>query len=339
MFRPSKYDKVAGDDGAAASYTDRVVVEDPRMDHSPRRRRLLQSMLAVCSGALAPQSGAAAPAAALLTRPIPAGGEALPLVGLGSWITFNVGDDGAARAGCAEVMRAFFAAGGRLIDSSPMYGSAQQVIGDGLRRLGRPPRLFAADKVWTASGARGEQQVEASRRLWGVPRFDLLQVHNLLAWEAHLPALLAMKAAGRVRYVGVTTSEGRRHPEMLKIMASAPIDFVQLTYNIADREAEQRILPLASERGIAVIANRPFRQGALIDALQRHRLPAWAAEIDCASWPPFLLKFIVSHPAVTCAIPATSNVAHVRENMLAAQGNMPDAALRRRMADHVAALA
>ncbi len=300
------------------------------MDHSPCRRRPLRSLLAVCGGALPAPIAAAPPG-----RAVPASGEILPLIGLGSWITFNVGNDS---AGCAEVMREFFAAGGRLIDSSPMYGSAQEVIGEGLRRLGRPAHLFAADKVWTGSGGRGAQQIEASRRLWGIERFDLLQVHNLLAWEAHLPALLAMKAAGRLRYVGITTSEGRRHPELMQIMASAPIDFVQLTYNIADREAEQRILPLAAERGIAVIANRPFRQGALIDALQRHRLPAWAAEIDCASWPPFLLKFIVSHPAVTCAIPATSKVAHLRENMLAARGRMPDAALRRRMAGHVAAL-
>jgi diketogulonate reductase-like aldo/keto reductase len=171
-----------------------------------------------------------------------------------------------------------------------------------------------------------------------VPAFDLLQVHNLLAWNEHLPTLFAMKAARRLRYVGITTSEGRRHAEVVKIMASQPIDFVQITYNIADREVEQRILPLARERGIAVIANRPFRQGALIEALERHRLPPWAAEVDCANWAQFLLKFIVSHPAVTCAIPATSNVTHVRENMQAASGRLPDAELRRRMADHVAQL-
>lgn len=303
------------------------------MDPSPSRRRLLRATLLLAGGAL-PGRAAADPS----TRPIPSTGELLPAIGLGSWITFNVGKDSVARAGCADVMRAFFAAGGRLIDSSPMYGSAQDVIGDGLRRLGHPAGLFAADKVWTGSGERGPAQMEASRRLWGVSRFDLLQVHNLLAWESHLPALLAMKAAGRVRYVGVTTSEGRRHPELLKIMANAPIDFVQVTYNIADREVEQRILPLAAERRIAVIANRPFRQGALIEALQRRPLPSWAAEIDCAGWPPFLLKFIVSHPAVTCAIPATSSLAHVRENMLGARGRMPDAAMRRRMAEHVAAL-
>ncbi|MFC0133545.1 aldo/keto reductase [Massilia eurypsychrophila] len=309
------------------------------MDHllSPRRRRLLASMLAIGGGAL-PFGPAAAAPSALLTRPIRSTREALPVIGLGSWITFNVGNDRAARAGCADVMRHFLAAGGRLLDSSPMYGSAQEVIGDGLRQLGKPATLFSADKVWTGSGARGPEQVETSRRLWGADKFDLLQVHNLLAWEAHLPALFAMKAAGKLRYVGITTSEGRRHAEIVKIMASQPIDFVQVTYNIADREVEQRILPLASERGIAVIANRPFRQGDLTEALKRHRLPAWAAEIDCTTWAQVLLKFIVSHPAITCAIPATSSVAHVRENMLAGTGRMPDAALRRRMAEHVAPL-
>ncbi len=222
-----------------------------------------------------------------------------------------------------------------MIDSSPMYGSAQEVIGEGWQKLGKPAQLFSADKVWIASGERGPEQIETSRRHWGVAKFDLLQVHNLLSWEAHLPALLAMKQAGRLRYVGITTSEGRRHAEFERIMQSRPLDFVQVTYNILDREVENRILPLARERGIAVIVNRPFRQGALIDAVKRHPLPAWAAEIDCTNWAQFLLKFIVSHPAVTCAIPATSNVAHVRENMGAARGRLPDAAMRRRMIDYV----
>jgi diketogulonate reductase-like aldo/keto reductase len=304
---------------------------------SLRRRQLLQSMLAIGSGAWLPTVKAAGPTASgtLLNRPVPSSGEALPVIGLGSWITFNVGNDRTARANCTQVMRHFFEAGGCMIDSSPMYGSAQEVIGEGLRQLGKPARLFAADKVWIGSGARGPQQIETSRRHWGVPRFDLLQVHNLLAWQDHLPTLFAMKAAGRLRYVGITTSEGRRHADIVKIMASQPIDFVQVTYNIVDREVEQRILPLARERGIAVIANRPFRQGALIEAVGRHRLPSWAADIDCTNWAQFLLKFIVSHPAITCAIPATSNVAHVRENMQAASGRLPDAALRRRMVAHV----
>jgi diketogulonate reductase-like aldo/keto reductase len=270
------------------------------------------------------------------SKPIPSTGERIPVVGLGSWITFNVGDDLELRGECAEVMAAFFAAGGRMIDSSPMYGSSQSVIGYGLGKLARPAALFAADKVWTSSG--GPEQIEQSRKYWGISRFDLLQVHNLLAWEDHLPLLLSMKAEGRVRYVGITTSEGRRHPEIEQIMASRPIDFVQVTYNVLDREVEERILPLAQDRGIAVIANRPFQQGALLRRVARHPLPTWASEIGAAGWPQFILKYIVSHPAVTCAIPATSQVAHVKENMAAAAGPLPDAATRRRMAGYVAAL-
>jgi diketogulonate reductase-like aldo/keto reductase len=259
----------------------------------------------------------------------------LPLVGLGTWITFNVGRDTEARDSCAEVMRAFFAAGGRLIDSSPMYGSSQEVVGYGLQKLGRSPRLFSADKVWTSSDAAGPSQIEESRRHWRLPRFDLLQVHNLLSWETHLRTLLGMKAAGEVRYVGITTSEGRRHREFERVMRQHPLDFIQVTYNILDRDVEDRILPLAVERGIGVIVNRPFQQGALIDRLERHPLPAWAAEVGARNWAQFVLKFIVSHPAVTCAIPATTQVNHVRENMAAATGPLPDAAMRARMIAYV----
>lgn len=309
-------------------------------DLSLQRRRFLETLAVLGSGAALPGLAWAQgmPAGALLTRPIPSSGEMLPVVGLGSWITFNVGNDRAARAECTEVMRQFFAAGGRMIDSSPMYGSSQDVIGEAVQQL-RPGRLFAADKVWIGSGARGPAQVEASRRYWRVPRFDLLQVHNLVAWEEHLPMLFAMKQASQLRYVGITTSEGRRHGDIVKIMASQPIDFVQLTYNILDREVEERILPLARERRIAVIVNRPFRQGELTQALAGQRLPGWAAEIGCTSWAQVLLKFIVSHGAVTCAIPATSSVAHVRENMLAGTGVLPDATLRRRMIADVEKLA
>ena len=253
------------------------------------------------------------------------------MVGLGSWITFNVGDDPVARDACAEVMRDFVDAGGRLIDSSPMYGSSQDTIGYGLRKAGLAGRVFAADKVWISSGADGREQIEQSRRNWQVSRFDLLQVHNLLNWQEHLPTLFAMKAAGQIRYVGITTSEGRRHGVVEQLMRRHPIDFVQVTYNPIDREVEERILPLARDRGIAVIVNRPFREGALVRALARHPLPPWAAEIDCTSWAQFVLKFIVSHPAVTCAIPATTRVAHVRENMAAAFGRLPDPAMRQRM--------
>jgi diketogulonate reductase-like aldo/keto reductase len=171
-----------------------------------------------------------------------------------------------------------------------------------------------------------------------VPRFDLLQVHNLTAWEEHLPTLFAMKAAGRIRYVGVTTSEGRRHEEIEKIMRSQPMDFVQVSYNALDRDVEERILPLARERRIGVICNRPFEHGELIRRVERSPLPAWAGEIDCASWAQLLLKFIVSHPAVVCAIPATTRVDHVRENLRASSGRLPDEAMRRRMAAHVQSL-
>ena len=302
-----------------------------------KRRALLQLPVSMMGGhALAQGALPAATAPDLLQRPIPSSGEPIPAVGLGSWITFNVGKDIAARKQCAEVMRAFFDAGGRLIDSSPMYGSSQGVIGDGLQQITAHQRVFSADKVWTSSP--GTAQIEASRQLWRVPQFDLLQVHNLLAWEQQLPLLQAMKAAGRLRYVGITTSEGRRHQGIEQIMRSQRIDFVQLSYNLLDREAEQRLLPLARERGIAVLVNRPFRQGDLLRQLERQPLPAWASEIDCSSWAQVALKFVISHADVTCAIPATSSVAHVRENLAAARGRMPDAALRRRMADHALAL-
>lgn len=297
------------------------------------RRRLLG---AIAAAPLLAPAAALAQQARPATRAIPSSGEALPLVGLGTWITFNVGNDRAARDASAEVMRAFFQAGGRLIDSSPMYGSAQEVIGYGLEKIGRPADLFAADKVWIADGDAGRAQIERSRRNWGIPRFDLVQVHNLLSWEAHLPTLFAMKAAGGLRYVGLTTSHGRRHGDMERIMASQPIDFVQFTYNLVDREAERRLLPLARERGIAVITNRPFQQGDLLRRLARRPLPPWAAEIDCTSWAQFALKFIISHPAVTCAIPATTRVDHVLENVGAATGRLPDAAMRARMAAYVA---
>lgn len=298
------------------------------------RRALLGGLAAA---ALSPPPFARAQGARL-AKPVPASGEMLPAIGLGTWIVFNVGDDPAARAASAEVMRALFEGGGRMIDSSPMYGSSQDVVGDGLRRLGARARPFSADKVWTSSGARGPAQIEQSRRRWGVERFDLLQVHNLLAWEAHLETLEAMKAEGRLRYLGITTSEGRRHDEFERIMRGRKLDFVQLTYNPVDREAERRLLPLAEERGIAVIANRPFREGALTRRLAREPLPDFAAELDCATWAQLILKFIVSHPAVTCAIPATTRVDHMRENLAVGSGRQPDDALRRRIAARLAEL-
>ncbi len=296
-------------------------------------RATRRTVLAGAGAALAaPALGAAAGGA--LSKPVPATGEPVPAVGLGSWITFNVGNDPLLRAECRAVMAAFFGEGGGMIDSSPMYGSSQAVIGDALAKLGRPAGLFSTDKVWTRAADARAQIAETARR-WGVARFDLLQVHNLIDWERNFDILEAMKEAGALRYSGVTTSHGRRHGELEDVMRRRRPDFVQLTYNIVDREAERRLLPLARERGIAVICNRPFRRGRLPDRLEGRPVPDWASEIGVSTWPQFLLKFILSHPAVTTAIPATRRVDHLRENKSAAFGPMPDAALRRRMAAHV----
>ncbi len=298
-------------------------------------RRTFVKAAAASGAAFALPGVASGQARAPLTRTIPSSGEAIPAVGLGTWITFNVGDDPVLRDECADVIAAFFEAGGSIIDSSPMYGSSQPVVGYGLERLGRPDTLFSAEKVWTSSAADGSSQIEQSRRFWGVERFDLVQVHNLVAWEAHLDTLFAMKADERIRYVGITTSEGRRHDQFEQIMRNFPLDFVQLTYNVVDREAEEHLLPLAAERGIAVIVNRPFRQGELTRRLEGEPLPAWAAEIGASSWAQFILKFILAHPSVTVAIPATTRVDHVRENVGAAADPLPDAAMRERMAAYV----
>ena len=256
----------------------------------------------------------------------------LPRVGLGSWITFNVGNDQALLDRSAAVVEAFSQAGGGIIDSSPMYGSAQNTIGYALKKLGYPKNTFAADKVWVGDVDEGPEQIETSRANWTVETFDLLQVHNLVSWRGHLETLFEMKEAGKLKHVGITTSHGRRHGELEEIMASQPLDFVQLTYNIADREAEQRLLPLAQQRGMRVIVNRPFRRGALTKRLQGAALPSYAAELGAQSWAELLLKFVLSHPSAPYPIPATTSVEHVRQNKRAETGPMPDAALRERIA-------
>jgi diketogulonate reductase-like aldo/keto reductase len=300
------------------------------------RRELLRKLVALGAAAMTP--GAAWANTELLTRAIPVSGQQLPVIGLGSWLTFAVGDDPTERANCREIMQAFFDAGGELIDSSPMYMSAEEVIGAVLPEVKGRDALFAATKVWILGRELGIRQMERSRELWGIKRFDLMQVHNLLNWETHLETLKAWKAEGRIRYLGITTSHGRRHDEMEAIMRREPLDFVQFTYNLADREAETRLLPLAQERGIAVIANRPFQRGGLFERVGATPLPAWAAEFGATNWAQYFLKFIVSHPAVTCAIPATSQVGHLRENMAVLRGPVPDAPMRKRMLDHFLSL-
>jgi len=290
-------------------------------------RRQALGFLAGAGGALVlPHAAAQAPATA---RAIPATSERLPPVGLGTWITFDV-TSAADRAMRGEVMRAFFEGGGRLVDSSPMYGASEETIGAALPANGKA--MFSATKVWTVGGLAGRRQIENSHRLWKVQRFDLLQVHNFLDYEAHLATLRRLKSEGRVRYIGVTTSHGRRHDLAEKIMREEPIDFIQFTYNLTDREAEERLLPMAADKRIAVIINRPFDGGNQFGTKTAKALPGWAKDIDCASWAEAFLKWIVAHPAVTCAIPATSKVAHVRENVRAMAGPLPDAALRRRIA-------
>ncbi|CCQ73430.1 aldo/keto reductase [Magnetospira sp. QH-2] len=299
------------------------------------RRRFLAGGLLTVAGVTLPRTMTLGAPAAPLTRAIPSSGEPIPMIGMGSWRTFNVGRDENLRRKRLEVLRTFFQLGGGMIDSSPMYGSSEEVIGWGLRQLKGEPPLLSATKVWTRGRDRGIAEMETSRTLWGVDRFDLMQVHNLLDWEIHLQTLFAMKAEGRLRYVGITTSHGRRHDELAQIMETQPIDFVQLTYNIMDREVEDRLLPLAAERKIAVIANRPFDRGSLFDFVEGNALPAWASEFDCTNWAQFFLKFVISHPALTCAIPATSQVDHMGENMGAGVGRLPSAQMRKRMIRHM----
>jgi len=307
------------------------------MDRSSRlNRRSFIGALGASAVTLGVDRAAAAPSP-ILMRTIPATGEQIPALGMGTWITFNVSRDEKLRAERLKVVETFFQNGGRLIDSSPMYGSSEEVVGYCLaQRRGLP--LFSATKVWTMFRAMGVRQMEASRELWGVDRFDLMQIHNMLDWETHLATLKEWKAQGRVRLIGITTSHGRRHDALAKAMAREPFDVVQFTYNILNREAEKRLLPLAAERRQAVIINRPFQEGALIERMKRHPLPAFAAEIDCSNWAQFLLKFIISHPAVTCAIPATSRADHMQENMGALTGRMPDQKMRERMIRHVESL-
>ncbi|MFP3873669.1 MAG: aldo/keto reductase [Thiohalophilus sp.] len=304
------------------------------------RRRLLQQALALtlALGLKLPRVGRAERPQKIL-RQIPASGESLPVIGMGTWLTFGIDpDDQGALRTRTTILETFFAQGGEVIDSSPMYGSAEEVVGKCLARLDLRPGLFAATKVWTSGWRAGVRQMERSKLLWDVERFDLMQVHNLLDWETHLATLKEWKAAGRIRYLGVTTSHGRRHSELGKIMETEQLDFVQLTYNLLDREAEQRLLPLAKERGIAVLVNRPFQGGGLFRRFASKPLPEWASEIDCDNWAQFFLKFIISHPAVTCAIPATSKVAHMRENMGAGYGRLPDTKRRQQMLDYIRSL-
>jgi diketogulonate reductase-like aldo/keto reductase len=252
-------------------------------------------------------------------------------IGMGTWITFDHRPKDVDQSRYVTLLEAFFAAGGQMIDSSPMYGHAQQLLGQLLPQSQGAKALFAATKVWTMGQSLGQAQMAESARLWGQPRINLMYVHNLLDWQTHLPVLRDMRAQGTIDYLGVTTSHGRRHEELIRIMQREPVDFVQFTYNIHDREAEQYLLPLAADKGIQVVINRPFQTGGLFTRVAGKPLPDWASELQCEHWAQLFLKFIIAHPAVTCAIPATSQLAHMQQNMQAANGPMPDAVMRQEM--------
>jgi diketogulonate reductase-like aldo/keto reductase len=267
----------------------------------------------------------------VIQRAIPSSGELLPVMGMGTSRTFDTKADPQSLANLAGVMEAFFEGGGKAIDSSPMYGNAETRIGDVLRAIEKPPPLFAATKVWTSGEERGIAQMEESAGRMHVKVFDLIAVHNLKDWKTQLGTLRRWKEEGRVRYIGITTSHGRNHTELLEVMRSEPLDFVQFSYNIEDREAEQALLPLARDQGIATMINRPYQRGSLFSKSRNKPLPNLAADLDCTSWGQFYLKFILGHPAVTCIIPATASPSHMADNMLANVGQVPDANQRKEM--------
>ena len=296
------------------------------------RRAALRLMAAA---ALGPPSAAAA--TPLLERPIPASGELLPVVGLGTWRTFDVGSSVADRAPLRTVLERLVWLGGRVVDSSPMYGAAEAVVGDLAADLAMTDKLFLATKVWTSGRDAGVAQMEQSMRRLRTRRLDLMQIHNLLDWRTHLRTLRDWKAAGRIRYLGVTHYTASAYDELERALRSEPLDFVQVNYSLGEREAERRILPLARDRGIAVIVNRPFSEGGLFQRVRGQALPAWAAELDCESWAQIFLKWILAHRAVTCVIPGTSRPEHVVDNLKAGVGRLPDPAARERMAALVTA--
>ena len=298
-----------------------------------KRRQLLQ----ISAGLLISQAlglraeASASPTLRLIQRAIPSSGELLPVMGMGTSGTFDTEGDPASLATLQEVLQAFFDGGGTVIDSSPMYGNSESRVGDVLRAIPQRPKLFAATKVWTTGRQQGIAQMEESARRMNVERFDLIAVHNLQDWQTHLETLKNWKAEGKVRYIGITTSHGRDHDEFLQVMRTQPLDFVQFSYNIEDRAAERELLPVAAERGIATMINRPYQRGALFTRSRGKELPALAAELDCSSWGQFYLKYILGHPAVTCIIPATASVRHMVDNMRANFGRLPDARQRAEM--------
>jgi aryl-alcohol dehydrogenase-like predicted oxidoreductase len=287
------------------------------------RRELLAGGVRIMAAAALSARVSAQPRAALLTRRIPASGEEIPLIGLGTSGPFEVGAQEAERAPLAQVLAAFFAAGARVIDTSPMYSTAERVLGE-LLTAAMHQQAFLATKVWTRGERSGVEQMTHSEQLLKTPRLDLIQVHNLLDLDTQLRTLRAWKESGRVRYVGVTHYTVSAQADLARVLEREPLDFVQLNYSPVTRAAERRLLPLAAARGVAVLVNRPFEDGALFAAVRGRTLPAWAAEVDARSWGQLALKFIAGHPAVTCIIPATGKLAHLEDNLAGGRGRLPD---------------
>jgi len=309
----------------------------PRSHIRSGRRRAL-ALLAGAGAALTIDPHMAQSAASLITRPIPASGEPLPVVGVGTWQTFDVGEDASGRAPLREVLAIFAGAGGKLIDSSPMYGSSEAVVGDLVAGLGLRDRLFLATKVWTSGREEGIRQMEQSFRRLRVQKLDLMQVHNLVDVATHTRTLEQWKQEGRVRYVGITHYTSSAYREVERLLKAARYDFLQINYSLEEPEAAERLLPLAADRKVAVIVNRPFGQGSMFRRVRGKALPGWAQELGIASWAQFFLKWIIGHPAVACAIPGTGKPEHMKDNLAAGRGALPDEALRKRMAEHFQAL-
>jgi diketogulonate reductase-like aldo/keto reductase len=307
------------------------MISAPSLPCAWPRRAFLRFAAGGLAASLARPIFAGQEAATMIERKIPKTGEAMPVIGLGTWQTFDVGADAAAREPLREVLRLLFEAGGRMIDSSPMYGSSESVVGDLLAEARARDKAFIATKVWTTGEEAGAEQMRRSIERLRAGRLDLMQVHNLVDWQTHLRTLRRMKERGEIRYIGITHYTTGSLDALAAILERESIDFVQLGYSLGTRAAETRVLPVAAERGVAVIVNQPFEEGALFRKVRQKSLPPWAAEIDCASWAQFFLKYLIGHPAVTCVIPATSKPEHMKDNLAAGFGRLPDEAQRRRM--------
>jgi aryl-alcohol dehydrogenase-like predicted oxidoreductase len=309
-----------------------------KMSRTKLTRRDLVRWIAGGAIAAALPARADQPARTMTTRTMPGSREAIPVIGMGSSNTFDVGVSDAERAPLREVLRSLADAGGTVIDTSPMYGRAEQTIGDLVAAFGLRSRLWFATKVWTRGREAGQRQIEESFRRLRTDRLELLQIHNLLDWREHLPTIRSMQQQQKVRYSGITHYRADAHEELERVLGAERFDWVQFNYSLAEREAERRLLPFCMDRGVAVMINRPFADGALFARVRDKPLPPWAAEVGCSSWAQYFLRFAISHPAVTCAIPATSKPHHMRDNAAAGAAPLPDEQQRRRMAEYFQAL-